>query len=599
MITKIKYFLFIIILSNTAFAQKDTVKLKEIEITSNRITLPFSKTSRTIELISSEEIQKLPANNVADLLQQIAGVDIRRRGVDGMQSDLYIRGGSLDQTLVLIDGVKMDDAQTGHHTMNAILDLNTIERIEVIKGPAARIYGQNAFTGAINIVTKKITENSLKALLAYGSYENKKGTILFNQKFKNGGILASVGYQESDGYRYNTDFVNKSIFLKANLGNYNITSSFTGRDFGANGFYASPEAIDQYEETQTSLVALGTKYTSGDFVIKPRVYWRRNQDMYVYIRSNPSIYRNLHISNKVGVETNVEVNSSFGKTGIGIDIARIFLVSNNLNDHNRTAITGFFEHRFELNKFDITPGVAISSYSDFDTNAFPGIDVGFKMSESIKLYGNIGYTYRVPTFTDLYYIGSTTEGNPELEAESALSEELGFKFSKNNWKINVALFHRKSDNLIDWTKENLEDKWKSQNFSEVITRGFETNLGYSFVLGTQKQKVNMSYSFIDDEIKDENVQFTRYSLNSIKHQFNTTLDFKFCDNISNSISYRYVERTDGESYNVVDAKISTNLNKKWLLSATANNIFNSEYSETNLVPMPKGNLMFGLSYKLY
>ncbi|OYW72030.1 MAG: hypothetical protein B7Z24_01520, partial [Pseudomonadales bacterium 32-42-5] len=147
--TQITLILFLSILSTSANAQKDTVKLKEVEVTSNRISLPFSKTSRTITILTNDEIAKSAATNVADMLQNVAGVDIRRRGIEGMQSDLYIRGGNFDQTLLLIDGVKMDDAQTGHHTMNGILSMENIERIEIIKGPAARIYGQNAFTGAI------------------------------------------------------------------------------------------------------------------------------------------------------------------------------------------------------------------------------------------------------------------------------------------------------------------------------------------------------------------------------------------------------------------------------------------------------------------
>ena len=142
-------------------AQTDTIKLKEVSVTSNRIVLPFSKTSRTITIITSQDILRNPASNLADLLQNVSGIDIRRRGTDGMQSDLYIRGGNFDQSLVLIDGVKMDDVQTGHHNMNAIISFENIERIEVIKGPAARIFGQNAFSGAINIVTKSVIDNSL------------------------------------------------------------------------------------------------------------------------------------------------------------------------------------------------------------------------------------------------------------------------------------------------------------------------------------------------------------------------------------------------------------------------------------------------------
>ena len=592
---------FYVIQTNAQEESKKRDTLKEITITSNRITLPFSKTSRTITLLTSDEIIKSAATNVADLLQNIAGIDIRKRGTDGMQSDLYIRGGNFDQTLVLIDGVKMDDVQTGHHSMNAIISLDNIERIEVIKGPAARIYGQNAFTGAINIVTKNVIENGLNINAHYGSYENIKTEAAFSQKFDNSSLFASIGYQESEGYRFNTDFENVSAFFKANIKKYSLVSSFTQRKFGANGFYASPDYKDQYEETQTSLVSLGTTFNANSVTIKPRVYWRRNQDMYLFLRHNPPAFRNLHISNKIGAETNLVLNSKLGKTGVGIDVARVFLVSNNLGDHNRTAITGFLEHRFELldEKLDITPGIAISYYSDFDSQAFPGIDAGYRFSDSFKLYGNIGYTYRVPTFTDLYYVGPTTLGNADLQPESALAEELGIKFTNNGFNIDIAFFNRKSDDLIDWTKDNEEDKWQTRNFSKVITQGFETNIQHNFNVGGLNQSFKIGYSFIDDDIKDENVQYTRYSLNSIKHQFTSGLNAKISKTFNQNISYRYVERTDGTSYNVVDAKLLATLNTGLQLSLAANNIFNAIYTETNLVPMPKGNMMLGLKYSVY
>lgn len=597
----IKIIILFVFTTLTVNAQNDTIKLKEVSIAANRISLPFSKNSRTITLITSSDIIKSSATNVADLLQNVAGIDVRRRGVDGMQSDLYIRGGSFDQALVLIDGIKMDDVQTGHHSMNAILSLDNIERIEIVKGPAARIYGQNAFTGAINIVTRDVVKKSLDIGLKYGSYDNKKGTISISEKYNEGSILASISYQESDGYRFNTDFENFATFLKSNLKNYDLTTSFTLRKFGANGFYSSPLYKDQYEETQTSLIALSTSFNSESVTIKPRLYWRRNQDMYLFLRNDPAYYRNLHISNKMGAETNVVFNSSIGKTGVGLDISRAFLVSNNLGGHSRTSITGFLEHRFELldENLDITPGVAISYYSDFDTKAFPGLDIGYRVSDVFKLYGNIGYTYRVPTFTDLYYVGPATLGSANLESESALSEELGVKYTVANFQFNLALFKRSSDNLIDWTKDNLEDKWEARNFSEVLTQGFETAINYYFKFGNQNQKLNIAYSFIDDDIKDNDVQFTRYSLNSIKHQLTSSVDFKFNSILSQNIAYRYIERTNGQHYNIVDTKILASLNKSVEFSLTANNIFNTEYTETNLVPMPKGNVLLGFKYSIY
>lgn len=603
---RITLIIFTLFCINQANAQvdaikKDTVHLKEVLITSNRISIPFSQSSRTINLISSDDILSSSTSNVSDLLQNVAGVDVRRRGVDGMQSDLYIRGGSFNQSLLLIDGVKMNDVQTGHHTMNGILDFSNIERIEIIKGPASRIFGQNAFTGAVNIVSKKVVNNALDVAVNYGSYNNMKAGASVSQNFTDGNVFASMSYQQSDGYRYNTDFKNIMAFLKSDFKNFNLVTSFGQRNFGANGFYASPAYKDQYEETQTSLVALSADYGSEKVTVKPRIYWRRNQDMYLFIRENPSYYRNLHISNIIGAEANMEATTNVGKTGVGVDVSRSFLVSNNLGDHNRTSVTGFLEQRFELlnNDLDITPGVAVSYFSDFGTHAFPGIDIGYKVSDVVRIYGDFGYTYRVPTFTEMFYVGPTTIGNPDLEPESALSEEIGVKIRSSHFIFDVAIFNRKSENLIDWTKDNVGDKWETRNFSEVKTNGIETTINYNFNIKKYDQNVHIGYTYINDQILDDDVTYTQYSLNSIKHQFNSGFDFQFCSIFTQNISYRYVQRTDGESYNVVDASISANLKNGMKFSFIANNIFNAEYTETNLVPMPKGNVMFGLKYNIY
>ena len=145
-----------------------TNTLKEVVISSSRIDLALRDNDRSITIISKEQIEQSAAPTVVDVLQQVAGIDIRRRGMAGMQADLYIRGGSFDQTLLLIDGVKLDDAQTGHHTLNFALPVEVIERIEIVKGPAARIFGLNAFTGAINIVTKSATKKDQRLSVASG-----------------------------------------------------------------------------------------------------------------------------------------------------------------------------------------------------------------------------------------------------------------------------------------------------------------------------------------------------------------------------------------------------------------------------------------------
>ena len=292
------------------FAQTDSLELKtnkldEVILNSTRIDLPLSQHSRTIQVLDASDIQKSGAPNVVVLLQQISGIDIRQRGVEGMQADLYIRGGSFDQTLLLIDGIKLEDAQTGHHTLNLLPPIDLIERIEVLKGPAARIYGQNAFTGAVNIVTKVSGSGANQLAVQGGSYDQYQLKSTLQTKGATGGVLGHFSYNTSNGYRHNTDFINRNYFIKGNFETNEIPFQFLGyfsdREFGANGFYASPLATEQYEETQGSLVALSAVKKTGRSIFKPRIYWRRGQDMYVFIRDNPSVYRNLHITNKAGV----------------------------------------------------------------------------------------------------------------------------------------------------------------------------------------------------------------------------------------------------------------------------------------------------------
>jgi vitamin B12 transporter len=602
---KNKYFsAFFFIGSLIVSAQENTQKvdsLQEVVITSSRIDLPFKENSRTIQLITAEDIKKSGVTNVADALQQIAGIDVRRRGTSGMQADLYIRGGSFDQTLLLIDGFKLDDVQTGHHSMNLALPIEVIKRIEIIKGPASRVFGQNAFTGAVNIVTKDSLDNDASLRLQAGSYGQFSAAVTAGVSLNESNHILHFSKNISNGYRYNTDFDNQNFVLKSvfNKNKLPITMlvALSDKKFGANGFYASPAAIDQYEETTASLVGFSTVIKKGNFTWKPKVYWRRNEDEYIYIRKNPSIYRNLHISNKVAAELNGSYTSNIGVTGFGVETAKVFLSSNNLGDNNRFLSTLFLEHRMEFfnKKLDITPGVAVTYFSDFKFFAFPGIDVGYQLLDNLKAYGNLGYTYRIPTFTDLNYKSPTTIGNSNLEPEKAFSQEIGLKWNTTNFNLSAAVFNRNSNKLIDYVKMKVTDPWQAQNIQDVTTKGFETQLLYTFNLNAFAQKLQFGYSFIQNDIKENSYTFSQYSLNSLKHQFVGSYNMQFFKNFTNTVSYRYSERIAGASYSVVDLGASYTLHA-FELSLFANNIFNTEYTETNLVPMPKGNLLFGVQY---
>ena len=596
---------------------KSEIELDQVElIASPRIEIKNTDNSISILTISREEIQKSTATNVSELLQQVAGLDIRRRGAEGMQADLYIRGGSFDQTLLLIDGIKVEDPQTGHHTMNMTIPLEVIEKIEITKGSAGRIYGQNAFTGAINIITKKDIENNISLNLAGGSFNQKRGSLTVQRKLENSDILFNYNRKESEGYRYNTDFKNDEFFVKSNFKikdqNISAIGAFNERKFGANGFYASPAAIDQYEETQASLIGFSTTYKKNDLILKPKLYWKRNQDMYVYLRQDPSVYRNLHISNKVGAELNASTSNSLGNLGLGFDLSRVSLKSNNLGERKRTMLNMFVEQQVMLNndKIDFTPGLAITYFSDVSTKLnyqnnffnnlffYPGMDLGYRLNNNLKLYTNIGFTYRIPTYTDLFYSSPTTQGNENLKLEKALTKEIGLKYLKDDFNFNFSIYQRDASDIIDYVRNNEAEPWQASNIREINTSGFELNLGYKFYLGSfRMQTINIGYSNIDDELLETDFAFSRYALNSLKNQITATYMFEVNENISSTLAYKNAERSDEEKYTVIDFRTSYKLDK-FTLSVILNNILDTEYSETNLVPMPGFNSLVELKYSI-
>ena len=572
--------------------------LDSVTIESTRIDLPFKENSRTISIITAEVIEDSPATNLAELLQQEAGIDIRRQGIYGMQADLYIRGGSFDQTLLLIDGIKVEDPQTGHHTLNIALPLEVIKRIEIIKGPAARIFGQNAFTGAINIVTK--TNGDLKNNVGFqlGSYNQQHATATLGKSLDNASVMGHASINSSEGYRYNTDFQNQNYFLKSSFNTkttpIDVIATFSERKFGGNQFYAI-DAKEQYEETQSSLVGISTIIKRGDLKISPQLYWKRNQDMYLYIRNNPSVYRNLHISNKVGIQINSSYSSSIGVTGFGIDVAKVKMNSNRLGNRERWMGNFFLEHRFSLldNKLDVTPGVAINYFSEFDFNAFPGIDLGYRINDSFRVYANAGYTYRVPTYNDLYYVGRQDIGNENLVPERAISEEIGLKYFGDKLTASVAFFNRDSDNLIDYTKENEDDKWQSNNLKRLNSNGIEAQLSSPFKLGQYTQSLSLGYTYLNEDLGTVKSNFSKYVINSLNQHLTANIKTQFSKNFSQSVVYKFADRANGENYSVVDVQLKLMINTLEL-TLTGNNIFNASYIETGIVPMPKGNVLVGL-----
>lgn len=577
-------------------AQNDTTaqNLNEVIIQENRIQIPFSKQSRNISLVDRQQIETSPARSLQEVLSFVPGVDVRQRGVSGVQADIGIRGGSFEQTLMLLNGIKLSDPQTGHHMMNIPIPLVTIDRIEVLKGPASRIFGQNAYTGAVNVITSLSDTRSLR-LQGYGGDFGMKGINIAGSlpagKYKQN---LALSYDESNGHQYNSDYQVSNIFYEGGLdlnANNSIRGmiSYTDRTFGANGFYTSAFP-DQWESIQTTLGALSHTFNTEFFSINTRLYGRRNADEYRLRRNEPSFYQNNHTSDVLALETNGSYKSKLGVTGFGLELRKEQIESNNLGNHERTLTGIFLEQLVNLGeKTDLRAGVYSNYYSEYGWRHFPGLEVGFQASKALRLYSGIGSSFRIPTYTDLFYVGPTNIGNPELQPEQARSFEFGGKWTHANWRGELVYFNRYSESVIEWTRTSPEVPWQPQNFNEVAFNGVEVSAYYRVNPNgktVQMKELMLSYNFIDANFTSQPGLESRYALTALRNQLIGGILVGLGEKVEWNTKIRYVERISLDPYFLLDMRVDYNRLGKLGFFAEASNLTNTDYIEAGTVQMP-------------
>lgn len=582
-------------------AQEKQTDIETIEVQGKLFSTPYKSANQNITIITREDIVNSPAKSIDEILQQVPGMDIRRRGANGVQSDIGFRGSSFEQVLLLLNGIRMNDSQTGHNSMNLPVDLDDVERIEVVKGPAARRFGQNAYAGVINVITKTNPGKRVKISAEagdFGNYGLGLNAQLGNEKFSNS---LQANSASSQGYIYNTDYEIRNVFYQSKLnikdGDLRLQAGFSEKKFGANGFYASKSATEQYEETQASVVSIAHQQKFGNLKLNSNVYWRRGQDMYLFNRAKPEIYRNMHIGNNAGGEVNSTYEWGLGTTGLGVELRKEFLVSNNLGNRNRFVSQVFFEHHFSLldKKLNISPGISWANYSKEGNFFYPGLDVGYSFNQNNKIYGNIAKVHRVPTFTDLYYTSKTERGNQELQPENAVYSEIGYQYQTRNILVKASGFLRDTHNAIDWTKINESDAfWSAQNIGDTTIKGIEAEVNHRL---NDWLKYTIGYTYLDNKINQPSTFLARYALDNLRHQFIAKLETSFLKNFTNEVVYRYNERLNNGSYNLIDEKLSF-VKKDFSVYVLINNLTNTSYTETFGVQMPQRWFHLGFSYNI-
>ncbi|MDR3705207.1 MAG: TonB-dependent receptor [Paludibacteraceae bacterium] len=630
----------LVMASQEGFAQTKTdsmqsIRLSEVAVTAQRQQV-YSSLAGMVTVMGKEEIAKAPVQTLSDLLRYVSGVDIRQRGANGVQSDLSVRGGSFDQVLVLINGVNITDPQTGHYALDVPIDLSAIDRIEVLQGPGSRVLGPNAFSGAINIITGSSEKSGVGAQIVGGDhgyiYQGANATL----RTGNVTTFATASNSRSNGYIDDTDFGITNAFGQVRvdsktLGNVNIQGGYQDKAYGAYGFYSlKPAYANEYEHTRTFFASASTERSFGKLTIAPKVYWRRHNDEFDLFRDNVGAYvgytPNYHQTDVTGAAVTASYVSGLGKTSLGLDYRYEHIYSNTLGEAMSTKVHVPFEadsvyftkeksrnnfnvsldHAVYFDKFSASAGALCNYSNDFGSNFYFGGDLGYAFTSAWKAYASANQSLRLPTFTDLYYVAATQQGNPDLNPERAMTYELGLKYHQNRFNGGVSAYYRLGKNVIDWVKYTSSDvKYVAVNHAEVDALGGESFIEYLPKQFVQRVKLSYSYLHLD---KQSDGYDSKYALDYLKHKVSLDIDHDLYKGFSASWRFNYSDRAgnytdannalvDYKPFFLTDLRLQWT-NKKITIFGEATNLFNVKYADYGGVEQPGRWIKSGISVKL-
>lgn len=604
-------------------------EMREMVISAQRVPVRHSELRRTVHIINREQIRSSSAHDIPSLLGSIAGVDVRTRGAFGMQSDVAIRGGTFDQTLVLLNGVNITDPQTGHHNMNIPVDLQSIERIEILHGPGARVFGPNAFNGAVNIITRE--PGKAYAAGQFTAGQHRLGTAGVSAGFRTAEIAhhVSVTGMQTDGYTTNTDFRTLKLFYRswipAGPGHFDLQTGYENKAFGANSFY-TPRFPDQFEQTRTLFASMRWQPRESRLPA-PVVYWRRHNDRFELFRdASPDWYdgHNFHQTDVAGVTLGKVFPGRYGTTSVGLDYRFEHIFSNVLgrqreqprrvsghqayytHSWHRSGLGLMLEQSLQAGAFSASAGMLVYANTDLHraVTLFPGLDLGWQLHETLRWYISANRTLRLPTFTDLFYSGPENLGNDELRPETAYSLESGVKRTGERLHIETAVFRRWGQNMIDWTRRSGDELWKSENLTSVTLTGVETSVRYSF---NSQRYVQLGYARVHASRQSGDF-LSNYALDHLRHKVTGTLHYKVTERSGIQLVLRWQDRAGSymlfednefvgtrpfEPFFITDAKIWHRTGPLTLFAEGAN-LLDTHYHDIANVRQPGRWLRIGL-----
>ena len=570
---------------------------EQVIVTGTYAAIPMEEADRSVDTLSTGQSAS-GYRSFLDVLQQDPALDVQQR-VPGMQGDLSIRGSSFEETLILVNGLRMNDAQTGHNNLDIPFPFASVERIEVMKGAGSTLYGSSAMGGAVNFITAvpQHTEVRLGAALGnFGTNQQNAALTLARQRFTE---QLTMTRELSSGFTADRNYRNFAVASETQvntpLGRSDILLALSDRPYGAAGFYGVSPSFPSFERDKGWLAAwkqpLGMQ-TTVDFG------YRRHTDVYIYTLTNPAAYENNHLAEywqasarryeKLGGTDNVRLY-------YGADAYREHIDSTNLGVHTRdqSGVYAAFDVR-AWRRFSLNAGVREELYTAGRQVFSPSLSGAYWAGSRLKLRAAVSHAFRLPDYTELYYHDPVHTANPSLKPETSWSYEGGAQVVlARNATLDAAVFHHRDANVIDYARPaGATTPYVAGNIQQLNFTGAELSLRWQL---PHQQRIALSYAALHGAgSRPANTQYL-YAFNYPEHNASATW-WSTAYGFDSRFRVSAVQRYGGNPYPLVEWTVGREFRcVKPYVQLT--NLTDTKYHEISGVAMPGRGVMGGVEFR--
>ena len=589
--------------------------------------VPLAESQRSVEILPVKA-ESLAAESPQDFLRQDSSVFLEERGGGGGQADLVLRGGSFEQTLVLVNGFRINDAQTSHHNLDLPVPLEAMESIQVLEGAGSTLHGVDALSGVVDFLTAAPDHDSIflgggdgslganeETLLAGATHGHWSGRATAERNFSTGFVATPAyiaptyapGCTQSQMNRdclndrdYRNEDASAEGWLGTRLGVTDLLFAASDRSFGANQFYGS---YNSWERTKGWFAAARQELGSQT---EAAFGYRRHTDEFVLLRNDPAFYENNHIDGSWQGSLRRTENLQGGALLLmGLEADGDSIRSNNLGLHARNRGAGYvdLDLRPAKKRWSLSVGAREEIFSGGALAVFsPELAGSFRVASNLKLRATGGYGFRVPTYTDLYYSDPSTVGNANLKPESAWTGDGGVDWAPSTKvMLSATGFYSQQHQTIDYVKSATANPylpancptniWCADNLNGLSFAGVETSFTW---IPKKSQTVRIEWTALHGAQTALHGLESEYVFNYPVENIHASWSWAMGHDIVLTNSVELAERYQQTVYPVWDATLTRNT---WKVRPYLRimNASNTGYQEITGVNMPPRTIMGGVA----